>query len=224
MHKNKFVKNNYGKVLIVIEAHPDDGVFGAGGTIAKYVKEGWYVIFVTMSYGEASHIWLKRQEIIKVRVKENLCAQKILGSKEHYFLGLKEGNFLNDAKKKNIPEKLRRLIIQKNPSLIITHSPDDWNADHVVTSNLVTNVLNMVKKKIDVYCFDIWSPFSIKKTRLPKIYVNVSETFGDKIKALKCFKSQVMTFISIYWSVFTKAFFYGLQSKCKYAEVFYKLR
>jgi len=216
-------KNN-DKVLLIIEAHPDDGVFGAGGTIAKYVKDGWYVIFVTMSYGEASHIWLQRREIVKIRVKENICAQKILGSREHYFLGLKEGNFLNDAKKKNIHNKLKSLILEKKPSLIITHSPDDWNADHVVTSNIVLKVVSEIKKKIDVYCFDIWNPFSIKKTRLPKIYVDVSETFNYKIKALKCFKSQVMTFISIYWSVYTKAFFSGLQSRSKYAEVFYKLR
>jgi LmbE family N-acetylglucosaminyl deacetylase len=212
------------RVLLIIESHPDDGVFGAGGTIAKYANEGWYVIFVTMSYGEASHVCLKRNEIVKIRVKENICAQKILGSKEHYFFGLKEGNFLEDVKKKNIHQKLKRLILEKRPSLIITHSPDDWNADHVVTSNFVLKIVDEIRRKIDVYCFDIWSPFSIKKTRLPKIYVDISNTFHEKIKALKCFKSQVVTFISIYWSVYTKAFFSGIQSKSRYAEVFYKLR
>lgn len=46
---------------MVFCAHPDDEVLGAGGTIAKYAREGKKVIAVIFSYGESSHPWMKKK-------------------------------------------------------------------------------------------------------------------------------------------------------------------
>jgi LmbE family N-acetylglucosaminyl deacetylase len=40
------------KKVLVIEPHPDDGAIMAGGTVAKMVREGSEVYFVTVTDGE----------------------------------------------------------------------------------------------------------------------------------------------------------------------------
>ena len=56
--------------IIVFCAHSDDEVLAAGGTIAKYTKEGKEVIIVIFSYGEASNPIVQDQVIINERIKE----------------------------------------------------------------------------------------------------------------------------------------------------------
>ena len=40
MEGDKLTNENNKKVMIII-AHPDDGEFGAGGTLAKWAREGY---------------------------------------------------------------------------------------------------------------------------------------------------------------------------------------
>jgi len=56
------------------------------------------------------------------------------------------------------------------------------------------------------------------------MYVDITDTFKLKLKALRCFKSQWMTMISLLWSVYFRAIINGLDARCKYAERFYKIR
>ena len=69
------------KRLMIICAHPDDEIFGAGGTIAKYAAEGIEVITVIFSYGESSHPWLRKRFKVEVRKTESLKAGKAVGTK-----------------------------------------------------------------------------------------------------------------------------------------------
>ena len=50
--------------MLVVCAHPDDNILGAGGTIAKYSSEGKKVITVIASYGESGNPWLKENVIL----------------------------------------------------------------------------------------------------------------------------------------------------------------
>ncbi len=64
--------------ILVVCAHNDDQLFGAGGTLAKYVKEGKRVVVVIFSYGELSHPWLKKDSIQKTRLDECEESDKII--------------------------------------------------------------------------------------------------------------------------------------------------
>ena len=55
-------------VIMVFAAHPDDEVIGAGGTIAKYAREGRQVVSVIFSYGEGSDPASEPENIIQKRV------------------------------------------------------------------------------------------------------------------------------------------------------------
>ncbi|MEM4336594.1 MAG: PIG-L deacetylase family protein [Candidatus Woesearchaeota archaeon] len=212
------------KNIIIFCAHPDDEAFGVGGTIAKYSKEGFKVKTVVFSYGEQSHPWIKKKFVIEKRVKESQEAAKILGSEIPIFLSLREGHFLEDVKKRNIENYLAAMIKKVSPTKIFTHSRDDPHPDHNSVYNIVLNSLKKSGKRCSVYTFDVWNPLDSIKRKNPLLYVDISETFKIKIKALKCFKSQTASLISLLWSVYFSAVKNGFESGTKFAEAFYKIK
>jgi len=212
------------KNIFVICAHPDDEVFGAGGTIAKYSKEGFNVDVMIFSYGEQSHPWLRKYVVMEMRKKESKEASKIIGVKNIKFFGLREGNFKEDAIKNNVYGKIAYAIKKKRPVKIFTHSADDPHPDHKTVHDSVLISLKKSGLKCDVYTFDIWNPVSIRKIGSPKLYIDISDTFGKKIEALKCFKSQKISMISLLWSIYLKAIVHGAENGTRFAEVFYKVK
>ena len=208
--------------VLVICAHSDDQIFGPGATLAKYAKEKHNIYTVILSYGENSLPWLKKEVAIKTRVKEAEQADKIIGGRGVVFCNLKENKFLKQA---NTAENIIKNIIKaRKPSKIFTHNPDDPHPDHRATYKIITNILEKIKYHGDVYAFDVWSPFSIRKTNLPKLYVDVTETFPLKVKALKIFESQKASLLVLFWSVYVRAFVHGSTIHTKYAERFFKLK
>ena len=210
--------------IIVFCAHPDDQIFGAGGTLAKYSKEGVNVITVIFSNGESSHPLFKKEITAEMRRKETERAEKIIGGKKTFFFALSEGKFLEEAGEKKIEKKIEKIIKRYKPSKIFTHTGADPHPDHKSVESLVLDVFDSMKFYCDVYSFDVWNFLNIKEVAAPKLIVDVSKTFKKKIKALKCFKSQKMALISLMGNVYVKAISHGLKHHCKFAEVFYKIR
>lgn len=210
--------------VLVICAHSDDQVLGVGGTIAKYAEEGKEVNIIVASFGEKSHPWLKKEVITETRVRESQKAAKILGITHTVFLGLEESKFKKEFIEKKTEPRLAEILKKYKPSKIFTHSPDDPLPDHNALSDFVIGFCRKTKYDGDVYCFDVWNPINIKKRDLPKMVVDISNTFKIKLKALRCFKSQkwnaiLLLTLGVYW----RAIKNGKQNKCKYAEVFYKI-
>lgn len=211
--------------ILVICAHSDDQVLGVGGTMAKFAKEGKEVNIVVSSYGEKSHPWLKKHVIANQRISESEEAAKIVGAKNTIFFNMEEGKFNEDFDKKRVPQRLKKIFQRFKPNKIFTHSPEDPLPDHKAISNLVLDFCDKIKFKGDVYSFDVWNAVSIKKKDRPKMVVDISNTFKTKLQALKEFKSQKIHAIAVLIGVvYWRAIKYGLLNKCRFAEVFYKLR
>jgi len=67
---------------VVVAAHPDDEVLGAGGTIAALAARGARLRLVTLTDGEASHPHLPEQSIAPRRAAETLAALDALGARD----------------------------------------------------------------------------------------------------------------------------------------------
>lgn len=211
--------------ILVICAHNDDSLFGLGGTIAKYLKEGKKVKTIIFSYGEAVHPWLKKKESITTRVKESHQADKVLGGNESIYLGLKELNFHEELKKKRVTKRISDIIKKFKPKKIFIHDLNDPHPDHKAIYDIALKILDRIKYKGDVYTFDVWNPIKIRKTSEPKLVINTTQTFKLKTKALRCHKSQkIPLLLLIWWNVYLKDFLNGLANNCRYAEVFNKVR
>lgn len=208
--------------VLVLCAHPDDEVFGVGGTIAKYVREGIKVTSVIFSYGEKSLPWLKPEEVVKIRKRESLRAAKVIGTSNTIFLGLAEGKI---RKASNLVQKeLKDIIKRINPDKIFTHSLDDPHADHRAVHKLVMLILKEVKYDGSLYAFDVWNPVIFRRRNSPKLYVDVTDTFKLKLEALKKFRTQnVQGRWPLMPAVISRAFIYGIMSRHRFAERFVKL-
>ncbi len=215
------------ETIIFIGAHPDDEVYGAGASIAKFSSQGKRIIVIILSYGEMSSFLMKRKIMVKARVKEDKKAQEILGVSKSYYLGLREGHFLKDAEEKNIYEVLAKIIKKYKPKRIITHSSNDAHSDHKATFKIVMKSLELVKLKNEpeVYsCSNIWGPELGNSRSKPQMIVDVSKFFNKKIQALRVFKTQKLTFWTLIWAVYIKAILNGMKIGKRYAEVFYRIK
>jgi len=221
--KDKQILKDEGSVLIIC-AHSDDQIFGPGGTVAKYAKEGKKVYTIIMSYGEFSHPFHKKQYTITARVKEAKDVDKFIGGSGVIFLGLNESKFYEEFKQKKMYAKLKKLILKYRPARVFTHSIDDPLPDHRAANKCVVETLDKMRYDCDVYMFDVWNIFNFKKRNYVRIVIDISHTFNTKLKALKMFKSQGVTLFSLMWSVYLKAWTHGRKINVKYAEVFYKIR
>ena len=210
--------------ILVFCAHPDDQVFGPGGTLIKYAKEGKDITIVIFTKGENSHPWLKEEVITKIRESENEKVDKIIGTNITIFLGLKDTNISKDAEENNTLDKVKNLIQEFKPNKIFTHTLADPVPDHKAVNKIVRTAFDELQPNSDLYTFDVWNILNSRETKHPKLVVDISKTFKKKIHALKTFKSQKNTLFWLLWSVYFRAIYNGLKNNYKYAEVFYKIR
>ncbi len=212
------------QTILVFCAHSDDQILGPGATLAKYSEQGKKVYTVIFSYGEQALAWLKPKLAIKTRVDEAKKADKVIGGSGIKFLGLKEGKFLQEAEEKKIKKQIQKIIVSKKPVKIFTHSPEDPHPDHRAVYGAVIDALDGINCKCNVFTFDIWNPFVLRKKHLPRLYEDVSETFPKKIKALKLFESQKASLFALFWSVYVRAVVHGFHIHKRFAERFFKVR
>lgn len=210
--------------ILVFCAHPDDEVFGVGGTIAMYKAQGIPAVAVIFSYGEDSHPWLDKKFTVKTRVKESKSAGELIGYSESIFLGLPANELSEMIKKRKVEWKVKSLISKYQPTKIFMHSAQDPHPAHKAVNKAVRNALSSLRYKCDVYGFNIWGQFNPLSKKTPKLVVDISKTFSIKTKALAKFKSQKMSLISLLPHVYMTALINGFNYDVKYAEVFEKVR
>lgn len=212
------------ETILTIAAHNDDQIIGAGGTLAKFASEGKRVRTVVMSYGESSHPHLKKEVITKTRVDESLRADKILGGSGVVYFGLKEGAFISEFESKDIKSRLLKIIREESPSMIFTHGLDDFHPDHKALYHFVMELIENNDIDCPVYSFDIWSLLRFRKRNYPRMVVDVSDAFSQKVKALLAHESQKVAIGMLLWKMILKDWFNGLVYGKRYVEVFFRLR
>ncbi len=209
------------ETVLVICAHNDDQIIGAGGTLAKYAKEGKIIKTVIFSFGEQSHPHLKPGIITSARIKESKDADRIIGAKGLTYLGLKDGKIKQEINEK-VKNKLRGIIKREKPLKIFTNSIEDPHPDHKAVGKLIKELIEGRVIKCDVYSFNVWGFINIRKRNTPKLIVDTTDTFSKKIEAFKAHKSQKITLSHMIIKIYVKDLINGWNNDSKYAEVFHR--
>lgn len=134
--------------LLTFHAHPDDEASKGAPTIAKAVAEGHECYLLCATGGEAGDILNPvmdrpevRQNLAKVRAEELAASARVLGFKDHFFLGYRdsgmpdteenahEGNFAN-APEEEAVERLVKVIRDTRPHVIITYADEQLGYQH----------------------------------------------------------------------------------------------
>lgn len=208
------------KKIMAIGAHPDDIEFGCGGTLIKHKSNGDFIVYVCMTNTESvdgvTNTIIRTAEENKSEVLKS--ASKLKCDKVE-FLPFKD---LNVPFNFESVSKLESLIKKYNIDIIYTHWAGDANQDHISTFKTTMAASRYIP---NVYCYEqIPVPRMSENQMDINYYIDISNTFSDKILASLCHKSQIKKYkqhgFNVEENLETLAKFRGIQAKCKYAEAF----
>ncbi|HOJ31242.1 MAG TPA: PIG-L family deacetylase [bacterium] len=217
--------------ILIFGAHPDDIEILCGGTSAKFKRLGHKVTHCVLTDGQVSSRRIPNQELVQIRKNEAKAAADVIGV-DLVMCGIKDEMLFDDE---DTRLKVLDVILTVRPDVIITMSDKDYASDHKATYNLVIAVIPMsvvkncysqkpcLDKHPVVYMMDTIYGIDF----LPTEYVDISEDFDTKLKALRCHESQIEIGKELGCDyeeqVKVVSRFRGLQAGVRYAEGFQKL-
>lgn len=219
--------------VMVITAHPDDSEFGAGGTVAKLVKEGKHVSYCIVTNGNkgSGDRRMTPERLVKIREEEQRNAARVLGVEIVDFLGYPDGE-LEDTREARLA--VTAAIRRHRPDLVIAQNPSRTrnlfasHRDHRIAAGIVLDCVYPLAR--DHLSFPELmeqglEPHKVKEVHLmwwenPEVVVDISETMDLKIKALACHVSQMADMQGVEARVRERAALAGKAKGYAYAETF----
>lgn len=213
---------------LVVVAHPDDEVLGAGATINKLVKQGHHVAVAIMSSNAEA-----RKDLSSSLVEDEKNAMEIIGVEKVYhadFPNIK----MNIVPHLDLVQFIEKCIKDWQAEAIITHHPSDVNIDHQETSKASVAACRYFQRTSDIPDLQLlafmevpssteWALDTSKQTFNPNMFVEVGEIGIDiKIKALSSYLGVMRPYPHPRSVEALKglAAYRGAQSGCDYAESF----
>lgn len=182
--------------ILAIGAHPDDVENSCAGTLAKYAKQGHKIFTATATNGNIGSATIPMDEIARIRKEEARRAAEIIGA-EYICLDYNDEMFFED---RDVRLAFIDLVRYCKADIILTHSPKDYNPDHMLTGKIVTDIPVMIpiaklptkNKPVDKIPLVVyWEPvhgFGFEPTE----YVDITEEFETKVAMCNEHKSQVI--------------------------------
>ena len=213
---------------LVVVAHPDDEVLGAGATIHKLIQQGHNVAVAIMANHAAA-----RTNISDTLVNDEAEAFKIMGVTKLYaadFPNIK----MNTVPHLDLVKFIESCIEDFKTDAIITHHPSDTNNDHVQTSYAVQAASRLFQRKdgvpalkellyMEVPSSTEWSFDSSSNRFTPNYFVEIGKEGVElKTKALAAYKGVMRTYPHprSNEAIEGLATYRGVQAGCNYAEAF----
>ena len=203
------------KRILVLAPHTDDGEFGCGGTIAKFVSEGHDVFYVAFSAAEKSVSPEFPSDILRKEVVE---ATAILGIPPENLevLDFEVRDF--PAFRQDILETMVRLQRDLDPDMVFLPSTADTHQDHQTVSTEGFRAF----KKTTILGYELpWN--NLVFTTNAFVLLN-KEHVESKVEALLRYKSQAERSYATGEYVENLANVRGTQIGSRYAEVFEVIR
>ncbi|MFW6026188.1 MAG: PIG-L deacetylase family protein [Candidatus Woesearchaeota archaeon] len=208
---------------LIISAHPDDEIIGCGGIIAKFNRENQETESYILTYGELGNPWLKKDVIKEKRVKESRNASEILGGKvkflDYYEKEIND-NLKSEELRNEIKERIKEIIKIKKPNRIFTHLSNDPHKIHKYLNQITIDAAKELNYEGNIYGYQVWNILPLRLKDEIKIYFDISNYIGDKIKALKQFKSQKISIYQLTPIVLIRSKFAGWANNYLFAEEF----
>ncbi|HUD05943.1 MAG TPA: PIG-L deacetylase family protein [Candidatus Saccharimonadales bacterium] len=231
------------KVVLAVAAHPDDFEyfdFGIAGTIAKWVKDGSKAFYLILTNGNkgSSNRALNCAEIQKIRQQEQRAAGNVLGLSDVFFCNYEDGLLMVNA---DVKRDIVRIIRKVRPDVVITTDPSILyslsrgivnHSDHRAAGEATIDAVYPLSR--DHLSFpellhdEKLEPHRVSTLLLSNFeqqnyYVDISNEFDTRIKALAEHKSQILDFGTIEGQIRATASELGAKVGAKYAEGYLRI-
>ena len=215
---------------LVVVAHPDDEVLGAGATMFRLAQSGKEVNVCIMSGAARARTCRPSDAELKSDTNESL---HMLGVNRIY-LGDFPNIKMNTVPHLELVQFIEKVIVETKADVIITHHPADLNNDHVHTSLACQAAARLFQRKSDItplkelLFMEVpsatdWSLNKSAAPFAPNVYFEVGiEAVNAKIKALSQYRGVMRNFPHprSKEALVGLAAYRGSQSGCEYAEAF----
>lgn len=187
------------RTVLIVAAHPDDEVLGAGGVTARLADEGVAVHILILGEGATSRGKVKKgakaPAAVKALQRAARKAAKLLGAKSVKFGRLPDNRFDSvDLLKivKLVEAEMKRVA----PQAVFTHFPGDLNVDHRLTFEAVMAACRPLPGAAvrEIYSFEVPSSTGWagpQRIFAPTVYVDVGRYLLRKLEALAAYKSEM---------------------------------
>jgi LmbE family N-acetylglucosaminyl deacetylase len=183
--------------VLVVAAHPDDEVLGAGATIARHAKAGDKVAILVLANGLDSRGSADVQAHRTLRAQAETAAH-ILGAREFHFAGFPD-NRMDTIPLLDVARAIEEIAARANPDIVYTHCARDLNLDHEIAARAVVTAFRPqpgvpVRR---VLAFEVpsatgWNhaapPFA------PHVFVDATATLETKLEAMACYEGELRSF------------------------------
>ena len=183
------------KYLLVV-AHPDDEVLGAGATIKKLTEQGNRVDVCIMCTEAKARAYRPGDDELNDDIQDAL---KMLGVGKRY-----EGSFpnieMNTVPHLQMVQFIEKAILSSDAEIVITHHPSDTNNDHLHTSMACQAAIRLFQRRTDVsplkefWYMEVlssteWSVNTSMNRFTPNLFVEVGKDGVEtKVKALAAYR------------------------------------
>ncbi len=189
------------KVAIAIGAHPDDIEFYMAGTLLLLKRAGYETHYLNVASGNCGSAEFSGPATRDIRQTEARAAAKLLGATFHSSLA-------DDLEIFYHPDLLRKvaaIVREVKPTVVLTHSPQDYMEDHATTCRLAVTAAfarGMANFKtsparppaengVTVYhAMPHGLRDGLRRCVVPGAFVDTSSVQKDKREALAAHKSQ----------------------------------
>lgn len=215
---------------LIVVAHPDDEVLGAGASIYKWAKVGEKVDICIMSTEAKARAF--RPEDRELNADLNASAT-YLGIDQKY-----EGTFpnieMNTVPHIQLVQFIEKAILKSEPDIVITHHPADTNNDHLQTSLACQEAIRLFQRRPEVkpiqemWYMEVpssteWALNTSMNRFQPNTFIEVGkEGITAKIKALSMYRGVMRPYPHPRSNEAIKGFaaYRGCQAGCDFAEAF----
>ncbi len=182
--------------ILILGAHPDDEVFGCGGTIPNYVRRGHDVNVLILT--QANDLF--GPDAVRKGREEALTAHKILGVKETYFAELPSVR-LDTVPQREINDLLVSYFEKIRPEILFLPFCGDINRDHQIVHGcgmVAARPIGPVPIRA-IYSYEAlsstnWNSPGLTPTFTPNTFSDISETIDLKLEAIRAFVSQLRNY------------------------------
>ncbi len=218
------------KKYLLVVAHPDDEVLGAGATVKRLTESGNKVDLCIMCSQAQARAFRPQDEELN---NDLYNSAKFLGFDKIY-----EGTFpnikMNTEPHLHLVQFIEKAIFESQAEVLITHHPSDTNNDHMHTALACQAAIRLFQRKTDVpplkelWFMEIlssteWSVNTAMNDFAPNTYVEVGKNgIEAKLKALETYRGVMRAFPHprSAEAITGLAAYRGGQSGCNYAEAF----
>lgn len=215
---------------LIVVAHPDDEVLGAGATMYKLAKDGHNVHVCILSGDVEVRKYRPSDEELTEDIKKSMEILKV----KRYIRGNFPNIKFNTVSHLELVQFIEKNIVETEADVIITHHPSDLNNDHLHTSLACQAATRLFQRRQDVKPLKEFLYMEVPSATewglnnslngfKPNVFIEIgNEALTKKIEALQSYRDVMRDYPHPRSEEFIRglAFYRGGQSGLKSAESF----